>query len=123
MLTSASSIRPFIGAKDYDVSRRFYAAVGFEERVLFPDMSVFILGPTAFYLQRYYKAEWVDNTMVFLEVENVAACHAQLAALDLPGQFPGARLNDIRHEDWGDAFALIDPSGILWHVGAFKKEQ
>ena len=119
-MTQPLSLRPFIGAKDFDTARAFYKAIGFEEVPVLPDMSVFQLGPTAFYLQRYYVADWVGNTMLFLEVEDVEATHRQLAALDLPEQFPGARLDAIRHEDWGDAFALIDPSGILWHIGAFR---
>ncbi|RYY86156.1 MAG: glyoxalase [Chitinophagaceae bacterium] len=122
MSLSPISIRPFIGSKDYDLSRRFYAAVGFEEVVLFPDMSVFKLGAMSFYLQRYYAAEWVNNTMVFLEVEDVLAAHRKLQGLNLPEAFPGARLDPIRHEEWGFAFGLIDPAGVLWHIGAFKKE-
>lgn len=114
------SLRPFIGAKDFDTARAFYKAIGFEENPVEPNMSVFSKGPLAFYLQRYYVADWVGNTMLFLEVPDVAAAHAALQALDLPAQFPGARLDAIRHEGWGDAFALIDPSGILWHVGAFR---
>ncbi|GAB4093307.1 VOC family protein [Flaviaesturariibacter terrae] len=120
MLSSARSLRPFIGAKDFDTARRFYTAIGFEENPVLPDMSVFTLGALAFYLQRYYQADWVGNTMLFLEVDDVVATRERLAALNLPEHFPGARLEAIRHEDWGDAFALIDPSGILWHVGAFK---
>jgi hypothetical protein len=64
----------------------------------------------------------VNNTMLFLEVDDVVATREQLLALNLPARYPVASINAIRHENWGDAFALIDPSGVLWHIGAFRKE-
>ena len=73
----------------------------------------------AFYLQNAYVEEWVDNTMLFLEVEDVAAWHAHLTGLDLPGRFEGVRLSAIKEEDWGRECFLHDPSGVLWHVGSF----
>ena len=44
----AKSIRPFIGAKNYDVSRSFYRDLGFEETVLTNNMVVFKTGAMAF---------------------------------------------------------------------------
>jgi len=44
------SIRPFIGAKDFEKSRSFYRDLGFEETVLSKDMSVFKMQSLAFYL-------------------------------------------------------------------------
>ena len=37
----AKSIRPFIGAKDFNLSKAFYRDLGFDETVLSDDMSVF----------------------------------------------------------------------------------
>jgi len=50
MKHKAQSIRPFIGAKDFEVSRNFYKELGFEEVVLDPKFSVFKTGEIAFYL-------------------------------------------------------------------------
>ena len=63
------SIRPFIGAKNWEISRNFYRDAGFQETVLSHNMSVFKSGEFAFYLQDAYVQGWIDNTMVFLEVE------------------------------------------------------
>src|ERR1700744_5471862 len=114
----ARSIRPFIGAKDYEVSRSFYRDLGFEETVLH-NMSVFKTGDIAFYLQNGYVKDWVDNTQVFVEVDNVARYFNELSALNLPAKYPGARLTPIRVNDWGRECFLHDPSGILWHFGEF----
>jgi catechol 2,3-dioxygenase-like lactoylglutathione lyase family enzyme len=120
MQHSIRSLRPFIGAKDYDLCRNFYRYLGFEEVVLSPDMSVFKSGPFAFYLQKAYVKDWVDNTMLFLEVVDTGSYHAAITALALPAKYPGVRLSAIREEEWGREFFLHDPSGILWHIGEFK---
>ena len=73
----------------------------------------------AFYLQDAYVEEWVDYTMLFLEVEDLDQWHPQLIGLDLPGHFPGARLSGIKEEEWGRECFLHDPAGVLWHVGSF----
>ena len=115
------SIRPFIGAKDFELSRRFYRDLNFEETVISRDMSVFKTNETAFYLQDYYVKDWIDNTMIFLEVDDADRYFEELNALDLPSKYPGVRLLPIRILDWGKECFLHDPSGILWHFGEFKK--
>ena len=115
------SIRPFIGAKNFTVSRNFYNALGFEESVLSYNMSLFSKQRMSFYLQDAYVKDWIDNTMVFLEIENVDRYWDELLALNLPATYEGVRLVPIRHEPWGKEFFLHDPSGILWHFGEFAK--
>ncbi len=117
------SIRPFIGAKDYTLSRQFYRDLGFTEHVLFPNMCLFENGGFGFYLQDYYAKDWVDNTMVFAEVDDADRYYEELKALDLPSKFEGVKLGGVRREDWGNECFLHDPSGILWHFGAFKKSE
>ena len=83
----ARSIRPFIGAKDYEVSRRFYRELGFEEVVLSHNMSLFKTDGLGFYLQDAYVQDWIDNTMLFLEVEDVGRHRNELVALDHPSKY------------------------------------
>ncbi|MGV3459540.1 MAG: VOC family protein [Flavobacterium sp.] len=120
MKMTPKSLRPFIGAKDFNISRSFYRDFGFEEVELGPEMSVFKMGEQAFYLQNYYAKDWVDNTMLFLEVEDVDATYSELEALNLPAKYQGVRLVTIKNLDWGREFFVHDPSGILWHIGEFK---
>ena len=121
MEAAIKSMRPFIGARDFNVSRRFYADLGFRENVLSPALSVFTSGNFAFYLQDYYLAEWVDNTMVFLEVADVDHYWTQLVALNLPATYPAVRLVPVKSFDWGKEGFLHDPSGVLWHIGEFAR--
>ena len=115
------SIRPFIGAKDFELSKAFYREMGFEEVLLPPKMALFKKGDFGFYLQDAYVKDWVDNTMIFLEVENLEAHLEHLKSLNLPQKFKGVRVSEPVHNDWGSEYFVHDPSGILWHIGTFKK--
>ena len=115
----AKSIRPFIGAKDYDLSRNFYRDLGFEEKVLDNEMSLFKTGEFGFYLQNAYVQDWIDNTMIFLEVDGVDRFYKELTALDLPNKYKGVRLTEVKTLPWGKECFVHDPSGILWHFGEF----
>ena len=117
----AVSIRPFIGTRDFELSRNFYRDLGFEEVELGKDMSYFKTAGIGFYLQNAYVKDWVDNTMVFMEVEDLDRFWNELLALDLPAKYPTVRLVPIRNLDWGAECFVHDPSGILWHFGKFNK--
>ena len=51
MEQKAISIRPFIGARDFEISRNFYRDFGFEENILSDNMSYFNKNGLGFYLQ------------------------------------------------------------------------
>jgi catechol 2,3-dioxygenase-like lactoylglutathione lyase family enzyme len=119
----AKSIRPFIGAKDFELSRRFYSDLGFQEKVLTGNMSLFkISDDLGFYLQDAYVQDWIDNLMIFLEVDDVNRYWNELVALDLTAKYSNVKLTPIRELDWGRECFLHDPSGILWHFGQFNSK-
>ncbi|NMH26762.1 VOC family protein [Flavobacterium silvaticum] len=115
----AKSIRPFIGADNFELSRNFYTDIGFEETVLDKGFSVFKSGNLAFYLQDASVRDWIDNTMIFMEVEDVRQFWDDLQKLGLPSKYPSVRLVPVREESWGRECFVHDPSGILWHFGEF----
>ncbi len=114
------SIRAFIGAKDFQLSRAFYTDFGFKESIIAENMSYFQLGVFGFYLQKAYVKDWVDNTMLFLEVKDLPSIHKKIEALHLKDKYPTVRISNIQYNDWGNEFFVHDPSGILWHIGNFK---
>lgn len=116
----ARSLRPFLGAGDFELSRRFYRDLGFDETVLWDGFSVFKTGDFAFYLQSHYVKEWIDNTQVFMEVADTEALFEKISGLDLASRYENVRVVPIREEAWGKEFFVYDPSGILWHFGEFK---
>jgi hypothetical protein len=115
----AKSIRPFIGAENFETSRSFYRDLGFQESVLFHNMSLFKIDNLGFYLQDAYVKDWIDNSMIFLEVDDVERYWNKLLALDLTAKYDRVKLTPIRNHPWGRECFLHDPSGILWHFGEF----
>ncbi|MEM9142212.1 MAG: glyoxalase, partial [Bacteroidota bacterium] len=71
MKINVQSIRTFIGSKDFGISRGFYSDLGFGEVRISETLSYFKIGGFGFYLQDYYVKDWVDNLMVFLEVDDL----------------------------------------------------
>ena len=121
MKSAFHSIRTFIGSKDFLESRTFYTRLGFEEISISPKMSYFKANENlGFYLQDYYVRKWCDNSMVFLEVDDLDKCWKDIAALNLPDQYKNVKLSTIQELDWGREFFLHDPSGVLWHFGVFN---
>jgi hypothetical protein len=118
----AKTIRTFIGAKNYRESREFYRALDFEEVELGETMCLFKVNDTlGFYLQDYYVKKWVNNSMVFLEVEDIEACERDLLARDLHNTYKYVRFTSIKDFIWGRELFMHDPSGVLWHFCEFKK--
>lgn len=122
MIYTAKSIRTFIGAKNYKECRAFYKALGFSEIELSPNMCLIkVNDQLAFYLQDAYEKKWIENSMIFLEVDDVEVCEQDLKDRILPETFAGVRLTDIKNLEWGRELFMHDPSGVLWHFGEFKK--
>ncbi len=119
MKQKIKSIRPFIGAKNFDESRSFYRDLGFEEVVLESKLSVLKNQEIAFYLQDYYAKEWIENTMIFVEVESADSYYEELQALNLQEKYKNIKLTPVRTMDWGKECFVHDPSGVLWHFGEF----
>lgn len=115
----AKSIRPFIGSENFELSRRFYRDLGFTENVLFHNMSYFSTGDFGFYLQDGYVKDWIDNTMVFMEVDDVDRFWKELQALNITSKYENAKLVPVKQYEWGKECFVHDPSGVLWHFGEF----
>ena len=84
-------------------------------------MSYFYKNGCGFYLQDAYVRDWIHNSMIFLEVENIEAYWNELIALDLQVKYETVKLVPIKNEAWGKEFFVHDPSGVLWHIGTFNK--
>src|SRR6476646_10449810 len=95
------SIRTFLGAKDYETSRSFYRDLGFEEIVISEKMVLFTIKGLSFYLQDYYVKDWIENSMVLLEVGNVEAYYGFLQQLELEIKYPTIKLIPLQQKEWG----------------------
>lgn len=108
--------RPFLPAKDFDLSKRFYEALGFE-KLLDAEVVIFRLGKGEFLLQNYYQKDWAENSMLQLVVDDLDAWWSHIQSLDLPGRFGVATPKAPKMQSWGLRVAYVfDPAGVLWHV-------
>jgi hypothetical protein len=116
----AKSIRAFIGAKNFEESRLFYKELGFEESQISRNLSYFkVTDRLGFYLQDAYIKDWINNSMIFLEVDDVNRYWGELESLGLHRKYKNVTLTSIREETWGKECFMHDPSGVLWHFGEF----
>ena len=122
MKHNAVSIRPFIGAKDFELSAQFYVDLGFQETSIDKSLSYFHSEGIGFYLQNAYVKDWIDNTMAFMEVEDVDQFWRNLVALDLTSKYERVKLVPVRVMPWGKECFVHDPSGVLWHFGEFSQK-
>lgn len=108
--------RPFMPAKDFDVSKRFYEVLGFE-KILDSEVAIFNVGSGGFILQNYFQEDWAGNFMMQLMVDDLDAWWAHIESLDLPKQFGVPSPKAPEMQSWGLRVGfVIDPSGVLWHV-------
>lgn len=114
------SLRAFIGSKDFRTSRDFYTAWGFNEIATSPKMSYFFNESLGFYLQDYYSKDWIDNSMLFMEVSNLSDYWEILRGKNLDKKFEGVKLVGPTSFDWGNEGFVYDPAGVLWHIGEFN---
>ena len=108
--------RPFLPAMDFEVSKGFYEALGFQ-KLLDSEVAIFGAGSSGFILQRYYQKDWAENTVMQLMVDNLDTWWSHIESLDLPGRFGVAEPKAPKIHPWGLRTAYVyDPSGVLWHI-------
>jgi len=116
MPTGTELARPFLPAKDFDLSKRFYEALGFEI-LLDGEVAIFGAGASSFVLQRHYQKDWAENFMMQLMVDNLDDWWTHIQTLDLPTKFKVPSPKPPKKQPWGLRIAyVVDPSGVLWHI-------
>ena len=108
-------VRPFLPCKDFEKSKRFYEALGFE-KVLDGDVAIFNAGSGGFVLQRRFQEEWASNFMMHIMVDDLDAWWAHIQSLELSTHFGVPAPKPPAVQPWGLRIVyVVDPSGILWH--------
>ena len=113
-----SDIRPFVPAKDFALSKRFYAALGWETQDVGPKLALVKLGDQQhFYIQDYYLKDVAENCMLHMTVEDAQAWHAHIVTVLRGGDFSGARVQAPSPQPYGASVVFVhDPSGVLLHL-------
>lgn len=119
---AVGDVRSFVGAIDFDASRDFYVALGWNVEYDSKTLRVMRLAQHRFYLQDYYQKQWCENTMLHVSVECVADWYEFVMDVFKQNSFAGgARITGPpKDEDYGRVFHVLDPAGVLLHFAQFK---
>lgn len=121
---SVKALRPFVPAKNFALSKKFYADLGFDVRPLGDALAEISLGPHAFLLQDYYVEQWAGNFMMHMLVDRLDDWWGHIASLDLPARYGVQEPKAPKRESWGLTVAyVVDPSGVLWHFAEIPTKE
>jgi len=109
-------IKAFVPAKDFELSKRFYQALGFTMPFSDGDLAYLHCGDCSFLLQNFHVPEHTANFQLHLLVQDVDAWHAHVTNERLAERF-GVRIGAPENQPWAMRdFVLFDPSGVLWRI-------
>lgn len=116
MNLAAVEIKAFVPAIDFEASKQFYLALGFENPWSSEDLAYVRYGDTSFLLQAFGEPGFVENYQMHMLVENVDDWHAHVLAAGVVARF-GVQVGAPENRPWAMRdFTLFDPSGVLWRV-------
>lgn len=110
-------IKAFVPAKDFDLSKKFYQAIGFTLTSDFGDIAYFHFEDCSFLLQSFYVPEHANNFMMHVLVEDIQAWNTKIVSSGVADEY-GTRISDVTEQPWKMLdFVVYDPSGVLWRFG------
>jgi 2-C-methyl-D-erythritol 4-phosphate cytidylyltransferase len=112
-----TEITAFVPARDFDLSRAFYRAIGFSEEWASDELCSLECGDASIFLQRFYLPAHAENFMMHMMVDDLDAWWQRHVLQPNLAQTFGVRTEAPADRDWGlrDA-VLFDPTGVLWRV-------
>jgi catechol 2,3-dioxygenase-like lactoylglutathione lyase family enzyme len=113
---AANDLKVFAPAKDFALSKRFYAALGFHMNWEEGDLAELEIGGVRFLLQNLYEPAWAGHFMFHVRVDDAAAWARHARAVIASGDYPGTKVEGPREESWGFRVTYVwDPSRVLLH--------
>jgi hypothetical protein len=116
---TVKALRPFVPAKDFALSKQFYADIGFRVEPLGDSIAAMHIGSHSFLLQDYYVEVWANNFVMHMFVDDLDGWWEHLTALNLASRYGVKSPRAPKLESWGLTVAyMFDPAGVLWHIAA-----
>jgi uncharacterized glyoxalase superfamily protein PhnB len=111
------TLRPFVPARDYALSKRFYERLGFRLTRADEQIAFFKIGAFSFVLQNFYEAAFAGNFVMQLMLRDVDSWWNEARPASLAEEFGVRAPKPPEMQPWGLRVGFItDPSGVLWHV-------
>ena len=115
MALNIKSFKVYMPAKDFELSKRFYTALGFKISEGWGGTVDFELNGNRFRLQDYYVKDWADNFMVVIGVDDAQAWHQHVQKIADSGEFNNIRIKRPRWLTARSYFtSLIRPASFLF---------
>jgi len=122
MITGVRDLRAFVPAKDLELSRRFYADLGFRENWANAEIAEIEVSGYRFLLQKFHAKGHAENFMMQLLVEDADSWWERIQAADLANKYGLAMARPPAMQPWGlRVLYLADPGGVLWHIADHRK--
>lgn len=113
MALTIKDLKAYVPAKDFELSKQFYTALGFSMSEGFGGTADFELNGNRFRLQDYYVRDWANNFMMVMGVEDVNEWHQHVQMLKDSGKFDNIRIKPPEKIDNWLVLHVVDPSGVL----------
>jgi len=112
-----TDLKTFVPARDAELSKKFYADLGFTINWSNEQIAELQIGAFRFLLQTFYVAEHAGNFMMSLAVEDADAWWEQIERQEMAKKYPGILCKPPQMQPWGiRVLYLSDPTGVLWHI-------
>jgi predicted enzyme related to lactoylglutathione lyase len=105
----------FIPAKDFAASVRFYAEL-FTVNWQTDTLCQIQAGNSKFLIQDFYQADFANNAMYQLLVDDIDATWLKLSTSGVLTRYPQVKARPPKQEAWGRVIYLWGPAGELWHL-------
>lgn len=113
MAPTIKELAVYTPAEDFEVSKAFYTALGFELTEGWGGTMDCRLGRAVFRLQNYYVKDWAENFMMKFDVDDLLAWHEHAKKVIDGGNFSNARYDEPENHGDTKIFHVWDPCGVL----------
>ena len=113
MPPTINELAVYTPAEDFELSKSFYSALGFELTEGWGGTMDCRLGSAVFRLQNYYVKDWAENFMMKFDVDDVQEWYEHAKKVISEGDFGDARHDEPELNGDTKIFHIWDPCGVL----------
>ncbi len=113
MNPTVNELKVYVPAKDFELSKKFYTALGFDLTEAWGGNVDCRLGPTMFRLQNYYVEDWANNFMLQFQVNDARGWYEFVKPIIASGNYAPAQVTPPSTHDGALITHVHDPSGVL----------
>ncbi len=103
----------YVPAQDFEVSKSFYSALGFQLTEGWGGTMDCRLGNAVFRLQNYYVKDWANNFMIKLDVDDVDEWYQHVKQVLEENKYGSARVAEPEMVGDTKILHVVDPCGVL----------